>query len=89
MELVFVWIVCAFIGAAIGGAKNRAGTGFLLGLVLGFIGVIIIAVMPGEKKAIVVQSPRVLCPYCRSHIDPQAVICPQCRSSLSGPPPAR
>jgi hypothetical protein len=49
---VVIWtLLFGFIGAAIGTGKGRYGQGFALGFFLGFIGVIIIAVMePTEAK---------------------------------------
>lgn len=42
----FVWFgIGGGIGAAIGSSKGRGGTGFVLGVLLGFIGWIIVAVM--------------------------------------------
>lgn len=43
-------LLCGLVGAAIGSAKSRAGFGFFLGLVLGPLGCIIIAVLPGERR---------------------------------------
>lgn len=45
--LIF-WVICGFIGAAIGSNKNMGCAGFLLGVLLGPIGIIIIAVMKGS-----------------------------------------
>lgn len=45
MAVVVIWIICACIGLAIGQQKGRAVEGFLLGLVLGLIGVLIIVIM--------------------------------------------
>jgi hypothetical protein len=42
---VIVAIVCAFVGLMIGGGKGRAGAGFVLGGLLGVIGLVVIAVM--------------------------------------------
>ena len=41
------------VGALIGSSKGKGGTGFVLGLLLGFIGWIIIAVLPrsADKEA--------------------------------------
>lgn len=39
-----IWLVCGFLGAAIGNSKRmRAGGGFLLGFLLGPVGLIIVA----------------------------------------------
>lgn len=44
--IYLIWLLCAVAGYFIGETKNRAGLGAVLGLLLGVIGVIIIAVMP-------------------------------------------
>jgi len=41
-------IICGILGAWIGSTKNRGGMGFVLGILLGPIGLIIIAIL--EKK---------------------------------------
>jgi hypothetical protein len=43
---ILVWAACAWGGYAIGKGKNRETLGLVLGLLLGIIGIIIIAVMP-------------------------------------------
>src|SRR4051795_12492973 len=45
---IFVWLVFGFIGLLIGNSKNMGCAGFMLGVLLGPIGLIIIAVM-GNK----------------------------------------
>lgn len=45
MELVVIWIICGIVGAAILSGQNQAGTGCLLGLLLGPIGWIVALVM--------------------------------------------
>jgi hypothetical protein len=51
--LVFVlfMILCGFIGRAVGLNKGFAGLGFVLGLLLGPIGILIVAVMPRTPEA--------------------------------------
>ena len=48
--IVIVWLVCAFIGYSIGKPKDMAALGFLLGLVLGLIGILIILFIPDNRK---------------------------------------
>lgn len=48
--IVLIWVVAAAVAAAIvGNRKGRPWTGFLLGLLLGWIGVVIIAVTPPTR----------------------------------------
>lgn len=61
------------IGAAIGSRKGRGWTGFLLGLVLGIFGVIIVALMRGDKRD---------CPHCGGEVRNWACTCPHCRRGL-------
>jgi hypothetical protein len=49
--VVLIWLVCAAIGGAIGSQKGMGAQGAILGLVLGVIGVIIIAVIPAKNAA--------------------------------------
>jgi hypothetical protein len=46
--LVVVWLLCAVVGLVVGQSKGRAGEGFVLGLLLGLIGILIIAVLPSK-----------------------------------------
>lgn len=56
MELLtlFVWFVgaifCGAIGGAIGAAKGKGGFGFFLGFIFGPIGILIVAVLPNDKR---------------------------------------
>jgi len=43
--VIVIWIISVVISTIIGAGKNRVGAGFALGFFLGFIGLIIIAVM--------------------------------------------
>jgi len=52
---VAFWIICAFIGLAIGSSKGQAAAGFLLGLLLGPVGLLIALIM---KPSIQVQAQR-------------------------------
>lgn len=47
--LLAVWFACAFIGLLFGNAKGKGAAGFFLGLFLGPIGVLIIAVVASSS----------------------------------------
>lgn len=73
--------VCAVIGGLIGRSKDRWGWGVALGLLLGPIGLIIVAVMPpGEHASLLPkQAPIVVVPSSTATIDTRPrVPCPQC-----------
>jgi hypothetical protein len=40
MELLIFWVLCSILGAAMLGRYNKAGTGFLLGAILGPFGLL-------------------------------------------------
>jgi hypothetical protein len=48
--LGIIWLACAAIGYAIGNPKGRATEGIVLGLLLGVIGVIIVACLSPKKQ---------------------------------------
>ena len=74
MEFIILWIACAFIGGKIGGKKGQGGTGFILGLLFGPVGCLMILAMSGDT---------VDCPHCRSKISPKATTCPKCAKDIS------
>jgi hypothetical protein len=78
MEIyLIILILFAFSMAAISawvGSQREAGTaGFILGLLLGPIGILITAIaLDGRQK----------CPYCLEHVNLKAQLCPKCHSEL-------
>jgi len=51
-----VWIICAFVGLAIGKPKGKSVEGFFLGLIPGLLGIIIIAVTKPANNALANQA---------------------------------
>jgi uncharacterized protein with PIN domain len=50
MEIFFFWLLCSILGATILSSSNHAGTGFLLGAILGPFGVLFALVMSSGKN---------------------------------------
>lgn len=67
--------LCCLIGAAVGGPKKRAAEGFLLGLLLGPLGIIVVACLSYNYKH--------FCPDCGSGVLASARRCPACRCRLA------
>jgi hypothetical protein len=53
VAFVVFWLLCSILGAAMLSRYNKAGTGFLLGLILGPLGLLFVLVIrSGENKRI-------------------------------------
>jgi hypothetical protein len=90
--LVVGLVVCAFIGKAIGDTKGRGGLGFVLGLVFGVVGLVVIALihptveaqarrdrdLAAAAQASGTSSRLRPCPWCAELIQPAARICRYC-----------
>lgn len=76
---LILWVVPVFVAAAIGKPKMR--TGWLYGLFLGWIGVIVIALLPTSGHAMR------KCPYCAESVRREALVCPHCQRDLAAHPP--
>ncbi len=73
LAFLFLWIVCAIIAAAIGVRKGEGGKAFILGLLIGPIGMLIAAVSRGN---------RVACRFCKEMINPEAIVFRHCGKDL-------
>jgi hypothetical protein len=53
--ILVIAVICALAGLAIGRPKGRAGQGFALGLLLGIIGIVIIACLKTSRETLIRQ----------------------------------
>jgi hypothetical protein len=88
--VLFMWIAPIWISVHLGNAKGQPLLGWLLGLVLGWIGVIIMLIVPPSleaqrREALAAGFP---CPYCREPVRYGAIVCPHCRRDLKPAGPA-
>lgn len=80
--LVGALVFFAFLGALIGSSKGQAAAGFILGLFLGLIGIIIVIFLKPADDHAAKSSGRVPCPHCSEQIMPAAVVCPHCNRDV-------
>ena len=68
--VIINWIVMGVIGGMIGNPKGMGFVGFLLGLFLGPLGIIVVQISDGDRRE---------CPFCKKRIDKNATVCPYCQ----------
>lgn len=72
--LIAFWLVCGIVGGIIGSAKNAGVQGFIVGLMLGPLGVLAAFAVDGREK----------CSQCGTKLNMGAKICPQCHEPVAG-----
>ena len=72
IPVLVIWLVCGFIGYAIGINKQAGAFGFWLGFLLGPLGVIAAALVDRRPP----------CPTCGTKLNGHPSICPACKSKF-------
>ncbi len=75
-------LVCGFLGAAVASSKNRAGTGLILGMLLGPIGVVVAALLGDASRK---PKARPTCATCGAKTIVGATRCPACGNDPQRP----
>lgn len=73
MEYLIGFTISGLIGYLIGKPKGAGGFGFIVSVLLGPIGWLIIAIHGGNLKK---------CPNCAERVKPEATVCRFCQSKL-------
>lgn len=71
-----LWVVPIFVAVSLGRTKRREGWAY--GLFLGWIGVLILALLPALPDPMVGE-----CPWCKEDIRTDAIVCPHCQREVT------
>jgi len=85
LVVLIIWLSSPVIGYLIGKSKGREGAGLLLGLLLGPLGWLLVAVGPNyrNKQVMNISEEKNNCPYCKELIIKGAIKCKHCGSMLN------
>lgn len=73
MEGIILWLICGVIAAAIGSNKGEGCLAFIVGLLLGPLGILVAVISKGNRW---------VCPYCKETIAKGATICKHCKKEI-------
>lgn len=79
--VAILWVIPIFVAYSIGRPKGRMGIAY--GLLLGWVGVIILALLPPVRNAAAGYRP---CPFCKEQIRRDATVCPFCQRDVEAVP---
>jgi uncharacterized protein (DUF983 family) len=83
MWVALIWIPAVIVGGIIGSRKGKGGLGFVLGLLLSWLGVIIIAVVQPNHDKLVENGIEQKCPHCAEYISSEAKVCKHCGKDVA------
>jgi hypothetical protein len=75
--IVIFWVVPIFVAIKMGKPKGREG--WLYGILLGWLGVLLLAVLPKNMS----RGAFVECPHCKETIRHSATVCPHCQRDVA------
>lgn len=84
--VAFLGLIFGSIGAAIGKNKGLAVAGFLLGVLCGPIGLVVVAVIqPSQERSdrVAREHGMTQCPHCREYVRPDATVCSHCQRDVA------
>ncbi len=85
--LLLLWILPVWVSVHLGNQKGHSLAGWLLGLFLGWIGVIIMVVISPSPEAQrrLLLTEGFACPFCQEPVRHGATVCPHCQRDLKTP----
>jgi len=94
MTLIFIvvafilWVAPIWLATVVGAQRGRKGLGFALGFFLGWIGVLIVALLGPTSEAARTEILKTgfPCPFCREPVRQGATVCPHCQRDLPPSP---
>ncbi len=89
MVIILLWITPLTLAGWVGSQKGRQGLGLTLGVLLGWLGLLIIALIPPTAEGRRAEALRhgFACPFCQEPVRQGATVCPHCQRDLSTPSP--